>query len=149
MRLVLDTSIVSHLNHRTEHVVLRALTHAPGDLCLAPPVVAEQLFGFELMPRGPERTALESNFEMWRSALPALPWDDAASERFAQIKAFLVRSRDRTLPKRADRMDFDIAVAAIALAHECGVATDDERHFAWIPGLHVENWVRGAAARDG
>jgi tRNA(fMet)-specific endonuclease VapC len=36
--------------------------------------------------------------------------------------------------------DADIFIAAIALANDCVVVTNNERHFQRISGLSVENW---------
>ncbi len=36
--------------------------------------------------------------------------------------------------------DFDIMIAALALAHNQAVLTNDVKHFQRIPGLTVETW---------
>lgn len=38
--------------------------------------------------------------------------------------------------------DADILIAATALVHGYGVATNNERHFQRIAGLHLENWLK-------
>jgi tRNA(fMet)-specific endonuclease VapC len=38
--------------------------------------------------------------------------------------------------------DGDLLIAAIALAHDCVLVTNNERHFQRISGLSVENWKR-------
>jgi len=38
--------------------------------------------------------------------------------------------------------DADILIAASALANGCGVATNNEKHFERVPGLHIENWLK-------
>jgi tRNA(fMet)-specific endonuclease VapC len=40
------------------------------------------------------------------------------------------------------RGGYDRLIAAHALSHDLIVVTDNERHFADIPGLKVENWTR-------
>ena len=37
--------------------------------------------------------------------------------------------------------DADILIAASAMAHELGVATNNVEHFKRIRGLYVENWL--------
>jgi tRNA(fMet)-specific endonuclease VapC len=37
--------------------------------------------------------------------------------------------------------DADILIAASALTNGCGVATNNEKHFRRVPGLHIENWL--------
>ena len=39
--------------------------------------------------------------------------------------------------------DGDILIGATALVHGLAVATDNEDHFRRIPGLSIENWLRG------
>ncbi len=34
----------------------------------------------------------------------------------------------------------DLQIAAIALARELIVVTEDVRHFEHVPGLHIEQW---------
>lgn len=38
--------------------------------------------------------------------------------------------------------DADVMIAAVALANGLILVTDDERHFARVPGLEIENWLR-------
>jgi len=38
--------------------------------------------------------------------------------------------------------DADILIAASALVYGHGVATNNERHFRRVAGLHVENWLK-------
>lgn len=38
--------------------------------------------------------------------------------------------------------DFDLAIAATALAHNLCVVTNNEKHFRKIPGLKFENWFK-------
>jgi len=38
--------------------------------------------------------------------------------------------------------DADILIAASALANGCGVATNNEKHFKRVTGLHIENWLK-------
>lgn len=38
--------------------------------------------------------------------------------------------------------DADILIAATALVHGYGVATNNQRHFGRIPGLRLENWLQ-------
>ncbi|HSF18335.1 MAG TPA: hypothetical protein VLK65_22570 [Vicinamibacteria bacterium] len=39
--------------------------------------------------------------------------------------------------------DADILIGATGLVQGLAVATDNEDHFRRIPGLKVENWLRG------
>jgi tRNA(fMet)-specific endonuclease VapC len=61
-----------------------------------------------------------------------VPWDDAVSARFGEIKAIVERQG-----RRVD--DFDLAIAAHATGGAV-LVTHDTRHFARVPGLTVEDW---------
>jgi len=37
--------------------------------------------------------------------------------------------------------DFDLAIAACALAHNLTLITNNEKHFQRVEGLHLENWA--------
>lgn len=48
------------------------------------------------------------------------------------------------LRKQGNSIDFpDLQIAAIALARGLILVTGNGRHFERIPGLQVENWIRG------
>ena len=38
--------------------------------------------------------------------------------------------------------DFDIAIAACALAHNLTLITNNEKHFRRVEGLKLDNWAR-------
>ena len=59
--------------------------------------------------------------------VPVLPFDLAASRAYA------------TLPFR--RKSYDRLIAAHALSLGLTLITDNEQHFADVPGLKVENWA--------
>ena len=57
----------------------------------------------------------------------------------AQPAFFDIAPLEPTLPFR--RGSYDRLIAAHALSHGLIIVTDNERHFADIPGLNVENWT--------
>ena len=65
----------------------------------------------------------------------AVAWTDPVSRAFGEIKADL-ESRGLRLE------DFDVAVAAHALANDAILVTDDLEHMGRISGLRTENWLR-------
>jgi tRNA(fMet)-specific endonuclease VapC len=62
------------------------------------------------------------------SRVPVLPFDEAAAQAYAR------------LPFR--RGSFDRLIAAHALSRGLTLVTNNERHFADVAGLTVENWAR-------
>jgi tRNA(fMet)-specific endonuclease VapC len=141
--LVLDTSAFSRLM-RAEPVTLgHAGRHRPGDLFVAPPVIAEIQFGIARLRAGSRQVqVLRAQYRRWRALVAWVPWTEAASDIFGEQKARLhVRG---TLIE-----DMDIAVGAIAMAHGLGVATCNARHFARMEGLRVDDWSGPPHPRQG
>lgn len=60
----------------------------------------------------------------------------AIVEVFAGLKADL-----ETKSARLD--DLDLLIGATALTYGYRLVTNNERHFRRIPGLEIENWIRG------
>ena len=62
------------------------------------------------------------------SAIPVMPFDDVAARVYAMIPF--------------KRGSFDRLVAAHALSLDLILVTNNERDFADISGLRIENWTR-------
>lgn len=62
---------------------------------------------------------------------------DAAPARiFGETKALLERKRERLAAA-------DLFIGAIAAAKKAAVVTGNSRHYLRIPGLTLEDWLRG------
>ena len=133
MRRVLDTNVVSSAM-RGDLATLERL-EALGKLnALVPqPVWAEIAYGIDRLPASRRRGGLEQRFAMFRSELPTLEWSLEVSLRFGEIKALLER-------RGAPLEDFDIAIAAHAIASRAIMVTANIRHFRRVQGLEVEDW---------
>ena len=105
-----------------EAVVRRAAECDEGDLVTSAIAYAEVAYGSH---RG-DPPAVEQ-LQAFVEEVPVLDFD---------YKAALVYA---TLPFR--RASYDRLIAAHALSHELTLVTDNERHFADVPGLKVENWT--------
>lgn len=134
MRYVLDTNIVSALLRGAPTVAARLQDARVADVLIPQPVLAELLAGVELLPRSRRERQLRKDLEGVASMFPRSPWTDETSHAFARIKA-------RLLKAGAPLEDFDVAIAAHALAESATLATDNVRHFERIAGLQVENWL--------
>jgi tRNA(fMet)-specific endonuclease VapC len=108
------------------------------DVGLPQPVIAEIEYGLARLPRSRRRDALRARFDLICSELPHAAWTDAVSARFGTIKAELER-RGRPIE------DFDLAIAAHALAHEAVLVTSDASHMPRVRGLVIEDWARSSA----
>lgn len=138
MKYVLDTHALSALMRGDARIVERLRGTAKGQVVVPQPVVAEVTYGIERLPRSRRRSALQDRFDLLRSELPRVPWSDAVTEHFGRVKAVLERKGKRI-------EDFDVAIAAYALAIDGVLVTANADDMARVPGLRIEDW--GAVPR--
>jgi tRNA(fMet)-specific endonuclease VapC len=134
VKYVLDTNAVSAIMKAEGRFVGRLRSTARGDISIPQPVLAEIAYGIERLPRSRRRDALAGRFDLVRAELGRAPWTDTVGERFGSVKAELERRGERI-------EDFDIAVAAHALAEGAVLVTANLEHMARVPGLTVEDWT--------
>jgi len=91
----------------------------------------ELLYGLELVP---EATALKLAVLAFLDYMPCLEWPVSAAEHYAKLRATQKLS-GRLLGYK------DTLIACHALAENLILVTNNERDFARIPGLTIENWA--------
>jgi predicted nucleic acid-binding protein len=132
---ILDTTAFSAAMRNEPAMVDFLKARPPGELAVVPPVIAEIEYGIQrLEPGSRKRTLLSEREAQLLSAVRVLEWTPPASVRFGGIKAALEHTGQLI-------DDFDIAVAAIALAHEAQVITANLPHFARVQGLRSRHWI--------
>ena len=123
MRYLLDTNIIVALTiNEDQNVIRRAAVCDAGEMVTSSIALAEVALGTE---RGqpPTMEVLRAFVE----EVPVLDFDYKAALAYAQLPF-----------KRAS---FDRLIAAHALSHELTIVTKNEKDFADVPGLKVENWA--------
>lgn len=134
MRHVLDTTAFSAAMRRDSSLLKLLKYFRPGDIVTVPPVVAEIQYGIERLNSTSRMCLLlKSERDRILSVIKVLSWSSEASIHFGKIKADLEQ-----LGKMID--DFDIAIGAIAMAHNCGVITSNQVHFKRIKNLEIKSW---------
>ena len=123
MKYLLDSNIIVYLTMNSNaQVVRRAAECAEGDLVTSAVAYAEVAYGsVNALP--PAVDQLQAFVE----EVPVLNFDYKAALAYA------------TLPFK--RGSFDRLIAAHALSHDLILVTHNEKHFADVPGLKVENWT--------
>jgi len=124
MRYLLDTNIIVALTIQADKNVVRHAGNCDaGELVTSSIALAEVALGSE---RGqpPTMDALREFLE----EVPVLDFDEKAALAYALIPF-----------KRAS---FDRLIAAHALSRELVIVTGNEKDFADVPGLRVENWTQ-------
>jgi tRNA(fMet)-specific endonuclease VapC len=126
MEYMLDSNIIVYLTmNANERVVRRAAECEEGDLVTSAIAYAEVAFG-SLNEQPPVIEQLRAFVE----EVPVLDFDYKAALAYA------------SLPFR--RGSFDRLIAAHALSHDLIMVTHNEKHFADVPGLKIENWTVAA-----
>jgi tRNA(fMet)-specific endonuclease VapC len=131
-RFLLDTNILSDLVRNPQgNIAARIAEIGDAAICTSIIVAAELRFG--AAKKGSKR--LTTQLERILSAIDIQPFEAPADVAYGQLRAQLEATG---LPIGGN----DMLIAAQALATDCAVVTDNEREFARIPGLRVENWLR-------
>ncbi len=134
MRYVLDTTAFSAAMRRDADLLRMLREYPPGDIVTVPPVVAEIQYGIERLDSSSKKYfLLKSEKDRLLSIINLLPWSSESSDHFGKIKADLER-RGKLID------DFDVAIAAIAMAHKCGVITGNLNHFQRVKNIECKSW---------
>ena len=134
MKYVLDTDVFSALMRGDARAIDRLASAKRTDVAVPQPVLAEIAYGIERLSSSARRESLQQRFDLLRSQLSRREWTDEVSEAFGRMKA--------VLEKKGKRLeDFDIAIAAHAVATGSTLATGNTQHMARIPELRIENWL--------
>jgi tRNA(fMet)-specific endonuclease VapC len=128
---LLDTNIVSNILRNPFGVAAAKLQQIPdGEVVVSIIVACELRFGV----RKRNAAALEMLVEGFLSRTPVLPFTAPADHAYAMLRLELEAAGT---PISAN----DLFIAAHALALDATLVTDNEREFARIQGLKVENWL--------
>jgi tRNA(fMet)-specific endonuclease VapC len=124
VRYFIDTNCCIYLFAAANQSLRQRVADTPfGDIGLSTIVLAEFAIGLGQKSGEPDRRLAYLIEQM-----PVEPFDQAAAEAYARI------------PFR--RGQFDRLIAAHALSRNLILITNNERDFADIPDLKVENWTQ-------
>ena len=129
---LLDTNIISSFVRDPNNVVSRGIEAVGvGAVAINPIICGELLFGVEK-----KRDArLAARISAVIAPIMVLGIEQVAAAEYARLRVALER---RGTPIGAN----DMWIAAHALALDLTLVTDNEREFARVEGLRVENWLR-------
>lgn len=130
---ILDTMTVSFLMKGEEVATERLAACRRDEVFLPQPVIAEISFGLERMPDSRRKAQLLEDFHSLLLNLRRCEWTDDVSSAFGKTKAYL---QSQGTPVE----DFDIAIAAHALARGAVLVSHNNRHMERIPELRLESW---------
>lgn len=128
---MLDTDTCSYiLRDRPPQVLERLDKVARDDVVLSTIVCAELRYGAASL----KSKKLAATIEAWLGLFTILPWDDAASQAYARVRAGL-EAGGKPIG------NLDMLIAAHAVATGAVLVTNNTRHFSQVQGLRIENWV--------
>ena len=123
MKYLLDSNVIIALvMNNIPGVVRRAAECDVGDMVTSAIAYAEVVHG-SVRKKPPTFEQLQAFVE----EVPILDFDYKAARAYA------------TIPFR--RASYDRLIAAHAMSHDLILVTRNEKHFADVPGLKVENWT--------
>jgi tRNA(fMet)-specific endonuclease VapC len=132
--IVLDTDTLSELMRPrpSSRLVARLEQVAAGEQATTSITLGEIAYG----ARKANRLALYQRAIGLLRGVRILDFDRAAAERYGEIRLALERTGVRLA-------DPDLRIAAIAVASDRLLVTGNVKHFARVPGLRSEDWMRG------
>ncbi len=132
MRILLDTSVYSQVLKKKPlpSVIKRWKAQPETDFAVSAICELEVLYGIELSHSPVLRPAWE---RLLRDRFPVLPIDGKVAAIYARIQA-------RQVQAGQTRPQFDLLIAATAIAHNLSLATCNARDFTGIDGLRVDDW---------
>lgn len=126
---MLDTDSVSFALRGQGRVGERILEHRPSELCVSAITLAELRFGAYRR----NSAKLDAAIAKFVSNLTVLPFDELCADHFGLLAADL-QARGTPIG------EFDVLIAAHAVAVEATLITNNVKHFTRVKNLKVENW---------
>lgn len=128
---MLDTDICIHVLKETKLTLTGRFNRMAGSLCISSITLGELYYGAE---KSECRSENVRGIENFTSRLAVLPFSEPASSHFAQIRAEL-----ESIGKIAGA--YDMLIGGHARSEGLVIVTNNEREFARMPGVRVENWL--------
>jgi tRNA(fMet)-specific endonuclease VapC len=132
LRYLLDSDVCIYLMKNRPARLLRRLDRFAPVTAMSVVVYGELCFGRE---SSRHRNETAAHISVLLETIRVLPLPLDAGARYGEIRGELER---RGLPIGAN----DTWIAAHALAESLTLVTNNEREFARVPGLRIENWTK-------
>ncbi len=130
---MLDTNAVSAVMAGDAVVIGKLMELGPAEVFIPQPALAEIHFGLSRLRTSKRKSRLENRLVLILDQAKRSVWDDHVSLLFGEVKTNL-QKRGLVIE------DFDIAIAAHALAHDSVLVTANIKHMSRIRDLRIENW---------
>lgn len=131
MHYLLDTCVISDFVKGETGTLARFKQTPPADVTISTITVMELRYGLALNPQRAQK--VEPAIASILSSVTVLPFSAREAEQAAQIRAVL---KAQGQPIGA----YDVLIAATALQQGLVMVTANQREFARVPDLQLENW---------
>ena len=131
-RFLLDTNIVSDLVRNPQGRIAKKLAQVGEDQVATSIIVAAEL-RYGAAKKGSPR--LSTQLEAILGALEVIALEPPADVAYGEVRAALERTGQLIGPN-------DLLIAAQSLTLEMVLVTDNEREFARVAGLEMQNWLK-------
>jgi len=135
VKYLLDTNAVSALLRGDPEMLARLRSVPRDEIAIPQPALAELAYGIARLPASRRRDRLAERVTLVCEEIARAQWTDEVSRRFGELKALLERGGERL-------EDFDVAMAAHALALGAILVTANVEHLGRVRGLRIEDWGR-------
>jgi len=130
MQYLIDTDILIYFLKGQKSVTQRFLDARPDSIHTSIVNHAELLYGAY---HSQQKKKNITKITAFLKTLPVLPFSEAASRYFAELKSKL-HTNGNTLA------DMDLMIAAICLQNDMVLVTNNTKHFNRVPKLKLDNW---------
>ena len=131
---MLDTNICIYIMKNHPPALLQRFNLLAEQLCISSITLGELHYGVEKSARRQQNL---DDLVRFTARLEVLPFAAEAAAHYGQLRVELERAGRPAGP-------FDMLIGAHARSEGLIVVTNNEREFARMPGLRVENWVSRA-----
>jgi tRNA(fMet)-specific endonuclease VapC len=129
VRYMLDTDIVSYALRGQGRAADVIAQHQWSELCISAITMAQLCYGAERRRSSKVRESIDD----FARKLEIVPFNESCARYYGAIASDL---EQRGIPIG----EFDVLIAAHAVAVDATLVTNNVKHFARVPGLRVENW---------
>jgi Predicted nucleic acid-binding protein, contains PIN domain len=127
---MLDTDSVSFALRGQGRVSATILEHRPSELCISALTLAELRFGAARR----KSAKLDALIAAFVGNVAVMPFDEESADVFGRIASQLA---ERGSPIG----EFDVLIAAHAIALDLTLITNNTKHFKRVRGLRTDNWL--------
>jgi tRNA(fMet)-specific endonuclease VapC len=131
LKYMLDTNIVIYTIKNKPEVVRSRFKQHYGQMCISSVSYMELIFGAE-RSGNPEKNLRV--LEGFVARMDVIPFENEAAVHSGQLRAELANKGTPIGP-------YDVMIAGHARSEGFILVTNNEKEFARVPGLRVENWL--------